>query len=472
MTFYPMLKTTNPNIDRTFRIALGDIVTNIALWKDGLLKKEEPCIMAGLDYERPWTRDAAINTWNGVGLLFPQVSRNTLLSTLIEENGLVRIGGQYWDAIIWVLGAWSLYLYTADKEFLSLAFKATENSLKYFEEREFNPKTGLFRGGACYADGISAYPDIYAGDGSYSGILAFPKKNPHLASGSGYGVPAQALSTNCLYYQAYSLAYRMAEELGQPAKENWLLKGKKLKQSINTSFWNEEKGMYRYLVDDFGNCEHEEGLGHSLAILFGISHKTQTEKIFTNQYITRWGIPCLWPSFPRYIRKGSSDVGRHSGTVWPHIQGFWAHAAAIHRQREIFTFELNQLAAMTCRDGQFRELFHPDTGEPYPGIQEGKYVPLCCERQTWSATAYLRMVLMGLFGMKFEPKGIQFRPMLPSGFESIQINNLSYRNALLHISIRGPGPEVKSFCLNGKELDRAFLTSHSRGEQRIEIRMG
>jgi len=82
------------------------------------------------------------------------------------------------------------------------------------------------------------------------------------------------------------------------------------------------------------------------------------------------------------------------------------------------------------------------------------------------------MVLMGLFGMKFEPKGIQFRPMLPSGFESIQINNLSYRNALLHISIRGPGLEVKSFCLNGKELDRAFLASHSRGEQRIEIRMG
>ena len=39
-----------------------------------------PVILAGLHYDTPWTRDAAINAWNGGSLILPEVSRNTLLS--------------------------------------------------------------------------------------------------------------------------------------------------------------------------------------------------------------------------------------------------------------------------------------------------------------------------------------------------------------------------------------------------------
>ncbi|MDA3797817.1 MAG: hypothetical protein PF692_01925 [Kiritimatiellae bacterium] len=95
----PTLTSDNPTLDQAFRIAVGDFTGNIILWQDGLLKNRAPAIMAGLDYIKPWTRDASFNTWYAGANLAPDCAKNTLLSVLTENktNGL-RIGGQYWDA--------------------------------------------------------------------------------------------------------------------------------------------------------------------------------------------------------------------------------------------------------------------------------------------------------------------------------------------------------------------------------------
>ena len=124
-----------------------------------------PKILAGLHYETPWTRDAAINAWNGASLIVPEVSRDTL-GSLIEPGDIsgFYIGGQYWDAMIWTTGAWNHYLYTGDKEFLVLALAATTDSLVRFEGEEFDEKTGLFRGPG-WSDGVAGYPDAYADAG-------------------------------------------------------------------------------------------------------------------------------------------------------------------------------------------------------------------------------------------------------------------------------------------------------------------
>jgi hypothetical protein len=106
----PTLHLDHGAAQEAFRIALGDLLGNVALFKDGLLDRPVPVILAGLHYDTPWTRDAAINAWNGASLLMPEVARNTLLSVLIRDDGKVRIGGQYWDCIVWVTGAWNHYL--------------------------------------------------------------------------------------------------------------------------------------------------------------------------------------------------------------------------------------------------------------------------------------------------------------------------------------------------------------------------
>ena len=267
----PSLKTDHETLNEAFRIAIGDLLGNVTPFQDGLLERPAPVIFAGLAYDKPWTRDASVNAWSGASLLMPEVSRDTLLSVLTRSNGKVQIGGQYWDCIIWTTGAWHHYLYTGDKQFLALALEATRNSLAFFEQTEFDAKDGLFRGPASTSDGVAAYPDEFATAGCPMDILAWPGLHPDKVSKPGYGIPMKTLSTNCLYYNAYVTAEKMAAELKAPVDPQWTAKATNLRRAINTRLWNQKQGCYRLLISPFGKCDRQEGLGSSYALLFGVA---------------------------------------------------------------------------------------------------------------------------------------------------------------------------------------------------------
>ena len=172
MKFAPFFTTDNDAVNKAYRLATADLQANILPFKDGILESKKPVIIAGLGYCTPWTRDAAINTWNAGGIICPDISLNTLKSVLGKNEKGYYIDGEYWDRIIWTVGAWQQYLYTGDTEFLKIAYDAVINSLEYFEKTEFNEELNLFRGPACYGDGVAAYPDIYAKH-MQSGIISF-----------------------------------------------------------------------------------------------------------------------------------------------------------------------------------------------------------------------------------------------------------------------------------------------------------
>ena len=465
MNNYPYIKTNNEKINTAYHIAVSDLYGNIKPFKGGLLEKETPVIIAGMGYCTPWTRDAAINTVNAGALLFPDVSKNTLLSVLKKDDGAVMIDGEYWDSIIWVWGAWHEYLLTGDREFLKTAYEAAENTLKFFENTEFDEALNLFRGPACYGDGIAAYPDIYATPGE-SAIIAFAEECKDLCAKKGVGIPMFTLSTNCLYYKAYETADKMAAELGQ--NEKYAEKAEKMKKAINTHFWSEENEKYRYIVDDFGGCDSDEGMGNAFVLLFGIADDDKTQKVLKNQHITDYGIPCVYPSFSRY--KGG--YGRHSGTVWPHIQAFWADAAAIGGRYDLFDKEFNMLTDCSVRDGYFSEIYHPDTGERYGGLQEfkkqGNIMWESEKKQTWSATGYLHMMFSDIIGMKFENGGIRFCPYIPNGLDSIESGGLSVMGCNISIKINGNGSKIKKFTVNGEQTE-PFVNYN--GDMDIEIVM-
>ena len=470
----PTLNTDNRTINEAFRIAIGDLLGNVAPFKDGLLDRPRPVILAGLHYNTPWTRDASINAWNGASLIIPDVSRNTLLSVLVRPDGRVRIGGQYWDSIVWVSGAWNHYLYTGDKEFLALALEATKNSLAYFEQTEFDAADNLFRGPG-WSDGVAAYPDAYANAGGSSGILDWPRHNPNQISKPGYGIPMKALSTNCLYYNAYMLVEKMALELNVPADPLWRTKAGNLKQAINTHLWNEKMANYRFLIGPFGECDLQEGLGSAYALLFGIASATQAESVFATQHVTSAGIPCGWPNLHRYESADGMSFGRHIGTVWPQIQGFWADAAARAGRADVFGHELFNLAAHAARDRQFAEIYHPITGEIYGGLQEngnkGIILWQATSRQTWAATAYLRMVFLGLAGMRFDTDGIRFQPCVPKGISTVELRNLNYRKMMIDVSVRGSGTKLKEIVVNRKASIDGFIAAQDEGRKTVTIIM-
>ncbi len=469
MYHLPYLTTDNQTINQAYRMAIANVVGNIALFQDGILEQECPCILAGLGYDTPWTRDTAINIWNGMGLLTPEVSKNTLCSVMGKDEKGYFIDGQYWDKIIWAIGAWWYYLFNGDKAFLQIAYESTKNTLVQLEQTEFSEEHRLFRGPACYGDGVSAYPNIYA-DVNSASILAVGWNKKELCHPVGMGLPMMALSTNCVYYAAYRLADCMAKELGyEPCYEQ---KAQALKAAIHTHFWKEELERFTYLVDPFGGCDSWEGLGSSFAILFDVANEHQKEHIIRNQPITPHGIACVDPSFARYDTPDGLGHGRHSGTVWPHIQGFWAQAMAKENQTEKFDKEFNLQTQNAIDSNQFAEIYHPTTGAVYGGRQEDDNIGIrewiSLPHQTWSATAYLSNVLYNLVGLQFSTKGITFAPVGSGLTNRIALKNLKYRNACLDIMITGSGNTMATCQINGK-VAKPFLPANAKGHHIITI---
>ena len=471
------LKSENPKITRAFRIAVGDLATNILPCNLGLIDGSVDAVMAGLDYDFPWTRDAAINSWNGVSLLFPEIARNTLLSMVEKVDGELRINlHQYWDAMIWTTGAWHHYLYTGDKEFLKIALEATRNTLRYLEKNEWNEKLSLFRGAAHHADGTSGYPIVYriGNDGKGSTCIGdWPEANPDKIHPVGYGIPMHALSTNCIYYNAYKLVELMAKELGEELEEKWRNKAEKIKNAINQHFWSIENDNYCYLIDPLGDCDHQECLGLAYSLLFDIADDEKTEKVLKKIKIVPAGIPVGWPDFPRYEKIPGNHFGRHSTCVWPPFEAMFASAAAKNNRTGILMHVVNTLAEFACRDLQFAEVYHPMTGEIYGGVQEWngdlEYEWKSCDRQTWSATAFVRLLLLDVIGMNFTVDGIEFKPQIEENLSPLFVKNINYRKMDLDIEISGAGNKISEFYINGELLENAFLSADSEGKKKIKI---
>ena len=435
----PSLTTGLPELDQAFRIALGDIAGNIRPHRGELDAEAKPCLLAGLDYDKPWTRDAAFNTWYAGAALAPEVARNTLLSVLTRDDHGLRIGGEYWDAVVWAVGAWQLYLHTADQAFLATAFEATRNALRFFEQTEQDARDGLFRGGACFQDGVAGYPDRFA-DSTTSGIADYVRKHPEAKAPVGHGLPIKALSTNCLYAEVYRLAGWMAHALGQSAT-SWDQQAESLKAAIRTHFWNPATGTFRYLLDADEDPARQEGFGHAFALLFGIATPEQAQSVFQHQHLTPHGIACVWPSYSRYTNPAGTSFGRHSGTIWPQVNVAWAAAATAGGRTEFAWSEIQLLAAKAARDSQFAEIYHPVDGRIYGGRQEmpqdGKGIVewLACRRQTWCATGFIHMITHTLFGLRPEPDGLYAAPWLPAGLDRLELTGWPWRGTLLDLQV-------------------------------------
>jgi glycogen debranching enzyme len=216
-------------------------------------------------------------------------------------------------------------------------------------------------------------------------------------------------------------------------------------------------------------------LGSSYALLFGVADANQAQSVFARQHITPAGIPCGWPNLPRYESEDGNAFGRHMGTVWPQIQGFWAEAAARSGRAKLFGHELFNLAKHARRDRQFAEIYHPLTGEIYGGMQESRGSGIvrwrATSRQTWAATAYLRMILLGLAGMRFNTDGVRLEPCVPDDISLVELRNISYRHMNLNITIHGSGTKLKACAIDGHDTDVPRLSVSDSGKKHVVVTM-
>ena len=184
----------------------------------------ERYLRAGGGYPDPWTRDAAINAWQAGAWLWPQVSRDTL--AMVCDGSVVADDNQWWDQIVWVIGGYELAVTSGDIDLARWVYRVGCATVARLDDRCLDPASGLYRGPAVMADGITGYPPelhdpAHAGD---SFVLDHPATH-HIA----------CLSTNALYVWALRRLADLADWLGDdPAP--WLARANRLGERVREQF--------------------------------------------------------------------------------------------------------------------------------------------------------------------------------------------------------------------------------------------
>ncbi len=412
-------------------------------------------LRAGGGYSQPWTRDASINSWNAASLLEPSVARDTLLSVTVpgKDGPIVQPDNQWWDKVIWVVGAWNHYLLTGDREFLTTAYGVSSRLLQDMKATRFNREFGLYEGPSFFNDGIAGYPAPPAqeNDGGSSFVL------DHKGSEK-----LMCLSTNCLYVGAYRAAAAMARELH--ARDTWSREADRVRDAINRRFWMPDRGLYGYLIQDGKLDPSEEGAGLAFSILFDVASPSRARSILAKAHVEPYGITDVYPHFPRF---NDAHPGRHNAVVWPMVQGMWARAAAHNRDCSSLELQLSTLGGL-AKNGHFFEIYNAKTGVPDGGWQNGHRWGSEPD-QTWSASAYLSMVLNGVFGMRFGTDGLRFEPLVPKDWDGANLLGVPYRNASLDVQLFGFGSFVTRSYLDSQMVKGSTLPANLSGHHEVQI---
>lgn len=213
---------------------------------------------------------------------------------------------------------------------------------------------------------------------------------------------------------------------------------------------------------------YQETLGIAFAGLSGVVTPAEMSKIVRGVYTSKLGTPCVYPSFPRF---SAEKPGRHNVMLWPFVSAFYADAAQQAGETKAFESELKNLARLAIEHGpnNFQEIYNLN-GEPDGGWQRGRKWWLCPD-QTWSATGYLRLFLLDVFGMQFSPEGLTLCPRGLTDSQQIDLKGIPYRNALLDISLKGHGQRIARCTIDGQEVPKAFIPATTTGRTKIEIEL-
>lgn len=462
----------HPHLERAFDSAVSNIVDRNIV--PGRGPHEPPFyIRAGAGYQEPWTRDAAINTLQAGAFLCPGVARDTL--TMVcdrDDSGALVIArdNQWWDSIIWVLGAWRLYLVTGDADFLAFALGVGDRSLADLRTSRFDHDRGLFLGPAVMQDGITGYPsDLLDLDrlAEYSFVLDHPGTDQ-----------VACLSTNFVYLRAHRELLTMATELDRLARPGLRFERRvelvehadALAKAIEQTFWDEARGTYDFLVYPDGRRDHsQEGMGLALAIQESDDDRAST--LLASAHRQPRGVANLWPHVQGY---DDERPGRHNVLLWPMVMGFWAQAAARTRDTSAFGQTLEDMVSLVTDSGfEFFETYDAVTGAVHGGwqtLREWASEP----HQTWSAGALIGAVVEGLLGLRLDAEGLIFHPLVPPGTGRVSLRNMHYRDATIAVDIAGEGSTIRSIRRNGTPVAVTDLhvPADATGPIRLEIGLG
>ena len=434
---FPQLRSPQRLVDALYRMSLEELT---------MLVRDDGALAAGAKWPGVWTRDVAYASVLALALAAPDAVRRSLLAKVDSLGRIIQdtgTGGSWpisTDRMTWALAAWELYAVTGDRDWLRRAYGVISRSAEADLHAAFDAETGLVLGETSFMDWREQ---------------SYPRwMEPRDIARSA------ALGTNVVHHATYRILADMADALGEPA-ERWRTIADGLREAINAHLWQPDRGWYatfRYGRNFPSLAPRSDALGHALAVIYGAADGERGRRIASSAPVVTFGAPVFWPYIP--------DIpSYHNAAIWPFVNAYWLWAAAetgntaavdhglasIYRPAALFlTNKENMVAATGHFDG----------------------TELNSDRQLWSVAGNLAASYRVLFGMRFEPDRLVFRPMVPPAYGGERtLSNLRYRGAVLTVTVRGFGDGVANARLDGRPLERAEIPASLRGEHVLEIEM-
>lgn len=437
LSAFPELRSPQRLVDALYRMSLEELTQ---------LVRDDGALSAGAKWPGVWTRDVAYASVLALAVAAPDAVRRSLEAKVDSAGRIIQdtgTGGSWpisTDRMTWALAAWELYAVTGDRAWLRRAYDVIARSAEADLHAAFDAETGLVLGETSFMDWREQ---------------SYPRwMEPADIARSA------ALGTNVVHHATYRILADMAAALGEPA-ERWSRTAEGIRTAVNTHLWQPERGGYatfRYGRTFPSLAPRADALGQALAMIYGVASPEQQAVLSARAPLVDFGAPVFWPYIPEI-------PSYHNAALWPFVSAYWLWAAAEAGNTAAVEHALGSIYRPAALFLTNKENMVASTGH-FDGTE------LNSDRQLWSVAGNLAASYRVLFGMRFQPDRLVFRPRVPPGYAGERtLSNLRYRDATLAVTVRGHGDGVRSVRIDGRPAERAEVPATLTGAHTVEIEM-
>ncbi len=433
---YPRLTTPNKLHAAIYNMGLDEMVNAV---------EPDTTLRTGKEWAGVWTRDVSYSILLSMAYLQPEASRISLMKKVTPTGVIVQDTGSggAWpvssDREIWTLAAFEVYKATGDRKWLEYIYPIIQKSLAD-DALTVNSPSGLVKGETSFIDWREqSYPKWMQTVDIYN---------------------SEALGTTVVHIQALRTLAEIASILGHKKEaEAYEQYARSMADAVNAELWMDDKGyyaMYNYGRNFPILNPRAETLGESLAILYDVASPERARTITENNPTTPFGAAIFFPQIadmPPY----------HNNSLWPWVAAYWAIANAKAGNEQGTLEAIGSIFRPAALFATNKENFVLDNGDIATELNSSNML--------WCLAGNLAVTNRILFGINFEADGLRFAPFVPKALAAERtLENFHYRDAVLSITVKGYGNEIKSFTLNGKE-HKPFIPANIKGDNKIVITM-
>lgn len=396
---------------------------------------------------REYTRDTAQHIeWGDSVILDRNAAKGSILRRCNLKARTIREDAcPTADSLHLIIAALEYYKITGDRAVLADTWDCFQNTIQG-REREKKIFNDLWTG--------SPWSDHACG---FASPTHFNRRNSDVVS----------LYGNTIAAGAWRALGRIAVILGKDdVAKTAAAKYRELKTAIRTVLYNpktESFGYYRYLLDG-SSLEYREDISAGMIYLYGIADAAEAAAYHSKFTATPYGYRNLDPMIRAVTPPPHSDIADyHIGNIWENQEAY--HGWLMNRLRR--PDDLKTFVFWHARAGLPLKEWREGTRYPATGEFHANYKHL-----VWGALGYTSYWTRGIFGICYDVDGIHFQPCVSKDFGDdfrAVLNNFTYRDCNLKITLNGCGTTLTDLRLNGRDV--TVVPPDLKGNHEVTITM-